>query len=234
MVRGLWRRLRRWLLTALLFALAAPALAVLLLRWADPPTSAFMLQNHWQQPAGGPGVDQRWVDLDNIAPTLPLAVVAAEDQTFPDHHGFVWGAIGDALENNLAGGSMRGASSITQQVAKNLFLTPSRSYLRKAVEAYITVWIEWLWPKQRILEVYLNIAQFGDHVFGADAAARQFFNVDAADLTAGQAALLAGVLPDPRDLDAAAPGPYLLERQRWILSQMRQLGPGHIAGALPP
>lgn len=231
---GLGRRLRRWLLAALLLALAAPALTVLLLRWVDPPTSAFMLRTHWQQPADEPGIDQRWVDLDRIAPTLPLAVVAAEDQTFPDHHGFVWGAIGDALENNLAGGRMRGASSITQQVAKNLFLTPSRSYLRKAVEAYITVWIEWLWPKQRILEVYLNIAQFGDHVFGAEAAARQFFGVDATGLTAGQAALLAGVLPDPRDLDAAAPGPYLLERQRWILSQMRQLGPGHIAGALPP
>ncbi|MDT0635727.1 monofunctional biosynthetic peptidoglycan transglycosylase [Spectribacter hydrogenooxidans] len=232
MIRGLGRRLRRWLLTGLLVALAAPALAVLLLRWVDPPTSAFMLQAQWQQSGAATGIDQRWADLADIAPALPLAVVAAEDQTFPDHHGFVWDAIGEALENNLAGGNMRGASSITQQVAKNLFLTPSRSYLRKAVEAYITVWIEWLWPKRRILEVYLNIAQFGDSVFGAEAAARRFFGVGAAGLSAGQAALLAGVLPDPRDLDAASPGPYLLERQRWIHSQMRQLGPGYLGPIL--
>ena len=220
--KGWRRRVRRWLLWSVLAVLAGPGLLVLLLRWVDPPTSAFRVRAHWQSDGGA--IHRVWVDLDRIAPSLPQAVIAAEDQTFAEHHGFVWSAIGDALESNLEGGSIRGGSSISQQVAKNLFLTPARSYLRKAVEAYLTVWIELLWPKARIMEVYLNIAQFDDRTFGAEAAAVRLFGTSAATLTPAQSALLAGVLPDPDGLDAARPGPYLRERQAWILRQMRQLG----------
>ncbi len=219
-------------------ALAAPALAVLALRWVNPPLTSYMLQQHWRTEAAedhvGPSIYYRWVDLSQITPSLPLAVVAAEDQTFPTHHGFVWKAIGEVLSESGTGKPSRGASSITQQVAKNLFLWPAQSYVRKGIEAYITVWIELLWSKHRIMEVYLNIAQFDEHVFGAGAAATRLFNTSPDQLSRQQCALLAAALPAPRRYSVTAPGGYMQNRQGWILGQMQQLGPAHIQKVIAP
>lgn len=230
------RRVQRLVLILAGLALVTPAMAVLPLRWVDPPLSAFMLETHRRiqarQHIDGPTIYYRWVDLETIAPAMALAAVAAEDQTFPNHHGFVWGQIDKALEHNLDGGRVRGASSISQQVAKNLFLWPAKSYVRKGIEAYFTVWIELLWPKRRILEVYLNIAQFDNRIFGVGAAAPHLFGVPPGRLTRAQAALLAAVLPAPRRADAEAPSAYIRRRQDWILQQMDQLGDGYLAAIL--
>ena len=155
---------------------------------------------------------------------MALAVIAAEDQKFPDHHGFDVESISTQLEKKAAGKRARGASTISQQVAKNLFLWSGRSYMRKGFEAYFTVLIECFWPKRRILEVYLNIAEFGDGVYGVSAAADTFFGKPAAKLTHGDAARLAAVLPNPKRLHVENPTPHQVTKRRWIEQQMRQLG----------
>jgi len=167
---------------------------------------------------------QQWRNLDQIASSLPLAVIAAEDQRFLHHHGFDLDAIRAAHRHNARGGHMHGASTISQQLAKNLFLWGGRSWLRKGLEVWYTFWIEILWPKWRILEVYLNVVEFGDGVYGAEAAAQIMFGRDAARLTREQSARLAAVLPNPRRYSAAESGPYVRRRTQWILRQMRQLG----------
>lgn len=195
-------------------------LVPLLLRWVPPPGSAFMLQANASQPA----VRYRWVPCRRISPYLPIAVVAAEDQQFPRHWGFDFRAISSALEENKRRRQPRGASTITQQVAKNLFLWSGRSYIRKGLEAYFTAIIELLWPKRRILEVYLNIAQFGPNVFGVEAASRFYFQKPASRLDKGEAALLAAVLPNPRRLKVAEPSDYVRQRVGQIEQQMDLLG----------
>jgi monofunctional biosynthetic peptidoglycan transglycosylase len=210
------------LLAPVLLASLGP---VLLWRWVDPPTSAYMLAHRLD----GGRVVQDWQPLQRIAPALALAVVAAEDQTFPRHHGFDVDQIQQALQEHAGGAALRGASTLSQQVARNLFLWAGGGFLRKGLEAWYTALIELTWPKRRILEVYLNIAEFGTGIYGAEAAAKAHFGRSAAALTPEQAALLAAVLPSPKRLDAAAPSPYLRERQHWILRQMRQLGPGWLA-----
>jgi monofunctional biosynthetic peptidoglycan transglycosylase len=171
--------------------------------------------------------------MERIAPVAALAMVAAEDQRFPAHGGFDFAAIRAAIEQRLRGEPLRGASTISQQVAKNLFLWNRRSWLRKGLEAWFTLWLELLWSKRRILEVYLNIAEMGAGVYGVEAASRRFFGISAQELAPAQAALLAAVLPNPRRLRADAPGDYLRQRQRWILNQMHQLGgPGYLAPVL--
>ncbi len=164
----------------------------------------------------GIGIDYRWTPLDRIAPALPRAVVASEDGHFCVHHGFDWGAIREAVETAEAGGRLRGASTLSQQTAKNLFLWPGQSWLRKGVEAYLTVLLEALWPKRRIAEVYLNIAEWGAGIYGAEAAAQHDFGVPAARLSPAQAAALAVVLPSPRHWSAARPGPYVQHRAMLI------------------
>ncbi|WP_306996059.1 MULTISPECIES: monofunctional biosynthetic peptidoglycan transglycosylase [Pseudoxanthomonas] len=221
------RRWLRWLLALPFLIAAASALQVMVLRFVDPPFSAFMVAR--QLEAWGEG-DWRfhpvyeWRDLERIAPALPLSMVAAEDQRFADHDGFDLQAIEKARAHNERGGRVRGASTISQQVAKNLFLWSGRSYVRKGIEAWYTVLIELFWPKRRILEVYANIAEFGDGVYGAQAAARSFWRTDASRLSAQQAAQLAAVLPAPRSYDAARPGPYVARRAGWIQRQVRQIG----------
>jgi monofunctional biosynthetic peptidoglycan transglycosylase len=155
---------------------------------------------------------------------MRLAVVAAEDQKFPHHWGFDFESIADAVQEKGARGRPRGASTISQQVARNLFLWPGRSYLRKGLEAYFTVLLELLWPKRRILEVYLNVAEFGDGIYGIAAAAQAFFGKRPADLGRAEAALLAAVLPNPRRLHARNPSAYVRERALWIEEQMIHLG----------
>jgi monofunctional biosynthetic peptidoglycan transglycosylase len=165
-----------------------------------------------------------WVDLQRISPNLPLAVVASEDQKFPEHWGFDVAAIEKAYSLNQRSHKVHGASTISQQVAKNLFLWSGRSYFRKGLEAYFTVLIEGCWPKRRILEVYLNIAEFGYGTYGAEAAAQRFFHTSAARLSRSNAALLAAVLPSPEHFSATAPSHYIQQRRDWILGQMQALG----------
>jgi monofunctional biosynthetic peptidoglycan transglycosylase len=181
--------------------------AVVALRWIDPPTSAFMIRERWSAP-----IRHRWVDDANISAHIKVAVIAAEDQNFPAHFGFDLQSINDALKDRQRGRRVRGASTISQQVAKNLFLWPGQSWLRKGLEAYFTVLIETLWSKQRILEVYLNVAEFGRGVFGVGAAADVYFRERAARLTQYDAALLAAVLPSPKRMRANAPSNYVREQ----------------------
>ena len=221
------RRLRRRLLRALgllvLTLLAGSVAVVAILRFVPPPTSAFMLRAALARDAAA--VSYRWVPREAISPHLGIALVAAEDQKFLAHHGFDIDAIGLAWE----GGQRRGASTISQQVAKNLFLWPGRSWVRKGLEAYFTVLIEAMWPKRRILEVYMNIAQFGPQTFGAEAASRRYFSKPAAALGRREAALLAAVLPNPVVLRVDRPSPYVMRRVAWIERQARQLGgPGYL------
>jgi monofunctional glycosyltransferase len=220
-------RLLRAMVWLVVICMAASVLAVLILRWINPPFSAFMAQT---QLAAWTGRDSNyvfrhtWVDLDRISPNLPLAVVASEDQKFPEHWGFDVEAIEKAYALNLHSHKVRGASTISQQVAKNLFLWSGRSYFRKALEAYFTLLIESLWPKRRILEIYLNIAEFGTGTYGAEAAAQRFFHKSASRLTRDDAAVLAAVLPNPQRFSASAPSRYVQQRREWILSQMQALG----------
>jgi len=221
------RRWGRWLLWGLMGLVLVSLLPVFALRWIDAPTSAFMLARRWEVMTSGQEgfrLHYRWVDADAISPQLPIALVAAEDQHFPRHNGFDVAAIRDALEERANGEGGRGASTISQQVAKNLFLWSGRSWLRKGLEAYYTVLIEALWPKPRILEVYANIAEFGDGVYGAEAAAQHYFRKSAMQLTAAEGARLAAVLPNPKRFRVDAPSPYVLRRQAWIQRQVRQLG----------
>ena len=219
-------RVGRFCARLTLVALALPILALLALRWLDPPTSAFILTRQWEQLRGGraAAVHHRWVDFDRISPHLAVAVIAAEDQRFPEHHGFDLAAINRALAHNARSRTVRGASTISQQTAKNLFLWSGRSYLRKGLEAGLTLGLEMLWPKRRILEVYLNLAEFGDGVFGARAAAERIFHTSPDRLSRQQAALLASVLPDPGGLDAGHPSVHVQQKARWVRAQMDRLG----------
>jgi len=233
-----WRRRIRRLFTILLWSVVllfvASAGAVLAWRWMDPATTSFILQRKASAIIAGDrarDVQQKWVDWKHISAHMGIAVMASEDQRFADHWGFDLDAIQDAIEEREQGGRMRGASTISQQVAKNLFLWSGRSYVRKGLEAYVTVLIEMFWSKQRILEVYLNIAQFGDKTFGVGAASRRFFGKPASRLSAREAALLAAVLPNPVRMHAYDPSPYVERRARWIQRQMRRLrGTEHVRG----
>ncbi len=209
----------------LLLAVTATAIPVLLFKSIAPPTTAFMLASRFSDPATGQPcdvVDYEWLDFEVIAPDLGLAVIVAEDQRFFEHPGFDLNAITRALSQPTKSGRLRGASTISQQVAKNLFLLPSRSLIRKGLEVWFTAWLEWVWSKRRILEVYLNVAQFGPCLFGAAAASDRFFNADAISLSAHEAALLAAVLPNPKQLRAHDPGPYARERSADILELMNR------------
>jgi monofunctional biosynthetic peptidoglycan transglycosylase len=217
-------RLIGW--TAVLFV-ALSVGAVVAFRWIDPPTSAFMIRERVIAPGSGAKaytVRHQWVDWADTSPQVKVAVIASEDQNFPAHYGFDLKSINDALAERQSGGRVRGASTISQQVAKNLFLWPAQSWLRKGLEAYFTVLIETLWPKQRILEVYLNVAEFGRGVFGVGAASDIYFHKRASRLSAYDAALLAAVLPSPKKMRVNAPSNYVRSRQQWILGQMRGLG----------
>ena len=175
---------------------------------------------------------QHWVAYEHIAPVTALAVVAAEDQLFNQHFGFDLDALEQAMRDNEAGKRLRGASTLTQQTAKNLFLYPEQSYVRKALEAYLTVLMELTLPKQRILEIYLNIAEFGEGIYGVGAASETFFSKQPDCLTAQESALLAAVLPNPQRLRVDQPTAYVLARKAWILKQMRQLGGAAYLGDL--
>jgi monofunctional biosynthetic peptidoglycan transglycosylase len=220
-------RLLKWLLAAMAVPLLIAAGLIVLFRWVEPPTSAFMIR-HWltAEPveAGQQRLYHEWVDAASISPEMKLAVIAAEDQRFPEHRGFDWVELRKALTHWRQGGQLRGASTLSQQVAKNLFLWPGSDWLRKGIEAPLTLLIEWIWSKQRILEVYLNIAQFGPDTFGVGAASWRFFDRPAAILSRQQAALLASVLPNPVRYRVDAPSAAVRRKAVWIERQMRNLG----------
>jgi monofunctional biosynthetic peptidoglycan transglycosylase len=225
--RGLAGRILRGALLAVVAWAAVTVLAVVALRWVDPPFTAFMLESRVAALVTRDAdyeFRQDWRDWNQISKNAALAVVASEDQMFPYHNGFDFKQIDKALEARERGRRVRGASTISQQVAKNLFLWPGQSWVRKGIEAGVTVLIEFAWSKQRILEVYLNIAEFGKGTYGAQAASRRFFRKDAARLSASEAALLAAVLPAPRRFRADAPSGYVRRRQAWIVRQMASLG----------
>jgi monofunctional biosynthetic peptidoglycan transglycosylase len=217
------------------FFIVASIVAVATLRWINPPFTAFMAEAQieaWARRDHHYAFRHAWVDLDRISPNLPLAVVAAEDQKFPAHWGFDVAAIEKAYALNQNNHKVRGASTISQQVAKNLFLWSGRSYFRKALEAYSTILIESLWPKRRILEVYLNIAEFGPATYGAEAAAQLFFHKPASALSRADAAVLAAVLPSPEHYSALAPSRFVQQRREWILGQMQALGGPEMLGEI--
>jgi monofunctional biosynthetic peptidoglycan transglycosylase len=243
------RRFASWLWKLPLLFVLVTASQVLLLRVIDPPFSSFMAIRQLQALVHGDWsfrIAQDWRDLSRISPNLPLALVAAEDQNFPHHHGFDFAAIDKARAHNARmveraerRGTpvrrLRGASTISQQTAKNLFLWagngPTR-WLRKGLEAWYTVLLETLWPKSRILEMYANFAEFGDGIYGAQAAARSFWDKDASRLSPAEAARLAAVLPSPRRYSVAQPGPYVSRRAAAIERQMRAMGGTAALGTL--
>jgi len=237
---------RRPLLVRLLRSLGILALAwlvlswlpVLLLRFVPPWTSAVMMERQaraWLHHEPGFHLHQHWVPWNRVSPWVPLAMVAGEDQKFPYHHGFDFDSIDKAIDAADDGKRLRGASTISQQTAKNLFLWNGRSFVRKGLEAYFTVLIELTWPKRRILEVYLNIAELGDGIYGVGAASEAYFHTPPARLNPAQAARLAAVLPSPRRLHVDRPSAYVLRRASWIQQQMDQLGgPAYIDGHAPP
>ena len=205
----------------LLLWVVLTATAVLSLRWIDPPTSAFMLAHRL---SSSTAVHYEWRSLRLISPNAAIAVVASEDQQFPVHHGFDVGSIQKAIDAKDEGRRLRGASTISQQTAKNLFLWSGRSFVRKGLEAWFTACLEGLLPKRRILEIYLNTIELGDGIYGVEAAANRYFRKPASQLTASEAALFAAVLPNPARLHVQNPSPYVRGRRDWILGQMRGLG----------
>ncbi len=221
------RRLGRFMLKASAVWLLLSVVLVLPLRWLEPPASAFMLRQivlNAMDDTPGLHVFHSWVDWEQTPSHLPLALVAAEDQRFPKHHGFDLVEIQDALKDFAAGEGLRGASTISQQLAKNLYLWPGRDFLRKSLEAWFTGLLELMLPKRRILELYMNFAEFGHRVFGVGAAAERFFGKPVSRLNKREASLLAAVLPNPIRYRVDRPSRQVQRRAQWIRGQMRNLG----------
>lgn len=214
--RSLWRRVRRFALRAALVALLVPVPFVILYRFVPPPITPLMIIRSLE----GAPLRRHWVPLDRISPALERAVIASEDEKFCFDHGFDWQAIGYALREWRAGRTPNGASTISMQTARNLLLWPDRSYLRKGIEAYITALLALFWSKHRILETYLNIIEWGNGIYGADAAARVYFAKPAAALSPQEAALMAAVLPDPRQWSPTRPTRYIRKRAAIIRARM--------------
>lgn len=216
------KKLKRWLrwsgIAVLAFIVLSFAL-VLPLRWFEPATTAFMLADD----SGRKPLLHEWLEWDSLGTTVALAMVASEDQRFADHFGLDLKAIQKAVDEQDKRGYLRGASTITQQTAKNLFLWRGRSFIRKGLEAWLALVIETCLPKRRILEIYLNVAELGPGIYGAGAASRFYFRRPPNRVSDYQAALLAASLPNPRRLHPDDPSDYVRERQRWIITQIRRL-----------
>ena len=226
MTGWLRRHRRRIAVMALGLLVGLPAALTLVFRLVPPPATPLMVIRLAQ----GYGLDKSWRPLGRISPHLQRAVIAAEDARFCSHWGFDWRAIDNAIDRYEQGGKVLGASTISMQTAKNVFLWPARTFLRKGLEAYLTLYVEALWPKDRILEVYLNVAEFGPGLYGAEAAARRNFGKSAESLTAREAALLAAVLPDPLDRSPARPSAYVARRAATIDGRADQVRLGRDGG----
>jgi monofunctional biosynthetic peptidoglycan transglycosylase len=223
--KGIWKT--AWI-GAIVF-LGTSILSVMIYRFMNPPVTPLMVIRMIEQSSDNQPLKLRknWVSLDKISPSMPLAVIASEDNLFKEHHGFDMDAIEKAREYNLKkeGKKLRGASTISQQTAKNVFLWPQRSWVRKGLEVYFTVMIELIWGKQRIMEVYLNVIETGKGIYGVEAASRAYFKKSASSLTRGEAALIAAILPNPLKWNPVMPTAYLSGRQQWILWNMGNMGP---------
>ena len=217
-----WKFLK-WVLIAFF---GSSILFVFIYKWLPVPCSPLMFIRCAQQVKHGESLKMKhhWVSLDSISPALPAAVWASEDQNFMNHNGFDFNQIKAAVKEHAEGKRNRGASTISQQTAKNVFLWPSHSWVRKGLEAYFTVLIEIVWGKERIMEVYLNTIEMGDGIYGAEAVALEHFGCQAKNLTRNQCALIAVSLPNPLRFNSAAPTSYMYRRQSWVLRQMRWLG----------
>lgn len=218
----IWRLIWRGALAFIVFSIAL----VLLFRFVPPPGSMVMVERKIQSWINSEPIDiqRQWRSWENLSSNAKLAVIAAEDQRFPQHRGFDLVELKRALKASLDGERLRGASTLSQQTAKNVFLWSGRSWARKGLEAWFTLLIEMLWSKQRILEVYLNVAEWDTGVFGLEAAAGHYFGASGSALTERQASLLAAILPSPRTRSASRPDAQVERRSQWILQQMRNLG----------
>ena len=197
---------------------------VLSLKWIDPLTSSVILQREFNLfSSDEKPISYDWYNYDDISNDIALAVIASEDQNFPYHFGFDFEQIGKAFKEKNKRGSLRGASTITQQVAKNLFLWEGKSFIRKGLEAYYTILIEVFWSKRRIMEIYINIAEMGDNIFGVGVASKIYLKKIPIKLTKQESALIAAVLPNPRKFSVENPSVYVRKRQAWILEQMHLL-----------
>ncbi len=206
--------------------LGVPLLLVIFFKFINPPIWGWKIARTLSPPEGYPAqVHQTWVPLENISPNMPKAVIASEDQRFPDHNGIDVVALWNVISSSSADGPSRGASTITQQTAKNVFLFPSQTYVRKAYELYIALLLEVIWGKQRIMEVYLNVIEFGPGIYGVEAASQEFFKVPSSQLTTIQAAQLAVVLPNPYRIRPTPMSDYVNRRTHWVVTQMNNLGP---------
>jgi monofunctional biosynthetic peptidoglycan transglycosylase len=221
---GLPKRIFRFVTRAIALVFGLLLFLIVLFRWVNPPFTSFTIREDWS------GLEKEnynlrsyWVDYNEIPDPMKWAVVAAEDQLFWTHNGFDVQSLQEAWDDHQAGRRTRGASTLSMQVSKNLFLSGSQSFIRKGIEAGITVLIEFIWPKERILEVYLNIAEFGPGIFGIGKASEVFWNASPSRINSDRAARLAAVLPSPKRMRVEPPSPYAAQRSRWIQRQMRQL-----------
>ncbi len=210
----------------ILYFLVVSIASTIVFRWVPVPVTPLMLKRCVQQKMDGKEMKLKkdWVGLDEITPHLQLAVVCCEDQNFLLHYGFDFKALKKAMVNNDKGKRIRGGSTISQQTAKNVFLWDGRNYVRKAFEAYFTLLIETCWSKERIMEMYLNVIEFGDGIYGAEAAAQHYFHKPALQLSKEEAAMLATLLPNPRVYGKNCKGAYVQKRKQWTLQQMRYWG----------
>jgi monofunctional glycosyltransferase len=217
--KGIFPRTWRWIKRIFLFLFIAQFFYILILKWVNPPFTLTQLSSLFH----GYGLKRNYVSRDDISPYAKLAVIASEDQLFPDHDGFDFKSIEKAMKHNQKSKSLHGASTISQQVAKNVFLWQGRSWIRKAMEVYFTFMIEKIWGKKRILQMYLNVSEMGKGVFGIDAAAMSYFNKHAKSLNRSEAAMIAGCLPNPKIFTVKPMSRHVTARYPWILNQMHQL-----------
>jgi len=223
-MKKLLSKISVFFLKLLLFILIITIAWVALYKFVNPPVTPLMLIRFFDKESGQRLIKTDWKNYDDISNYMKIAVIASEDQQFPLHEGFDLRSIEEAIDGKLEGERLRGASTISQQTAKNVFLWPSRSWIRKGIEAYFTVLIEKIWGKKRILEVYLNVIETGDGIYGVDEAGEIYFGRSAKNLDEVDAALIAAILPDPRGMSAVKPSEYVLRRQQWIREQIGNLG----------
>jgi monofunctional glycosyltransferase len=223
-MKKLVKNVSRFLLKIILLLLIITTSWVLLYRFVNPPITPLMVIRYLESGSKSRKNLKTWRNYDSISENMALAVLASEDQKFFEHHGFDFNAIRGAAINNISEDRIKGASTISQQVAKNVFLWPERSWLRKGAEAYFTILIETFWSKKRILEVYLNVIEMGNGIYGAERASRIYFEKPSNKLTKDEAALLAAILPSPRRMSPVNPSSYVNKRRQWIREQMDNIG----------
>jgi monofunctional biosynthetic peptidoglycan transglycosylase len=224
-LKTLFNKIKIFTIKLLMVFFIISLLEVVSLKWIDPLTSSIIFQRGFNLFSNNEKpISFQWYNYEDISKNIVLAVIASEDQNFPAHFGFDFDQIGKAINEKNKRGRLRGASTISQQVAKNLFLWEGKSFIRKGFEAYYTILIEFFWSKKRIIEIYINIAEMGDNIFGVGMASKIYLKKNPAKLTEQESALIAAVLPNPRRFSVKNPSLYVKERQSWILEQMHLLG----------